>query len=211
MSLHFHSKTPIGTDCFSANTSKFGQSWLFPAGFWVVAEGRDVCWQLGSLLLCSLSQLLSAAAASTHSELNHFNFWPGKNRKGAKKKTKNEIMLRCEGSRRSGWWAHGWCWAWCSRQGLHSWNPGREDDVREVLFSPFAWTLIFSFFLATKGIICLILQNVTEAVGSGAAAHVFLINECVYSWKEVKMGLCYIWYLLKHWGYFEYRMCSERD
>lgn len=65
-------------------------------------------------------------------------------------------------------------------------------------FLPHLLELIFGFFLATKGVICLILQNVTEAVGSGAAAHVFLINECVYSWKEVKMGLCYIRYLLKH-------------
>lgn len=91
MSLHFHSKTLIGTDCFSANTSKFAQSWVFPAGFWAVAEGRDACWQLDSLLLCSSSQLLSAEAASTYSELNHFEFWSRKNRKGAKKIQKGWI------------------------------------------------------------------------------------------------------------------------
>lgn len=58
-----------------------------------MAEGRDACWQLDSLLLCSSSQLLSAEAASTYSELNHFEFWSRKNRKGAKKNPKRVNLL----------------------------------------------------------------------------------------------------------------------
>jgi len=71
--------------------------------------------------------------------------------------------------------------------------------------------LFSASFLPQKESFCFILQNVTEAVGTETAAHVFLINDCVYSWKEVKTGLGYIWYLPKRWGYSEYRMCSERD
>lgn len=58
--------------------------------------------------------------------------------------------LRCESCRRSGWWSRGWCWAWCSRQGLLSRNPKGEEDVREVVFSPICLNTYFHLLSCHK-------------------------------------------------------------